>query len=627
MPYPANVATVTVTGTWARSDGSSTPSTGNVTFVPNVRLADGTTGQLIEQVPLVAPLVNGAISAVVIATDDPDLAPSGWAYVVTENIDGQAPVTRILQFPAAQSPVNLATKEGLVPAPGLVGYVALSAVGAPFGVASLDINGDVPLSQLGNAPSGGGGGVPTTRHVDTTAPLGGGGDLSVDRTLTVSGAAAGARGVIQLAGDLAGTADAPTVPGLATKVDSTRHVDTAAPLTGGGDLSGDRTLAVSGATTGARGVVKLAGDLGGTADAPTVPALAAKADLVGGVVPTAQLPAIAVSDYLGAVGSQSAMLALTGQRGDWCARTDQSKNYILSGDDASQLSNWVGLVYPGAPVTSVNGQTGIVVLAASDVGAVPTSRQINSTDGTLTGTGDLSANRDLSVAADKTTQRIEVASAGSLIGTRKRVNFTTTGLTLSVTDNGGSNRVDVGITATPAAIGDRDAAVLGLVAVTIPYTVCNAAATALALANGTMVMQLWRPGAVPIANLGTWLTRAGVTNAGYSGLALYDASGNLIDKTVDMSTLFDDAPPTYIEAALQGGTYQAAADTSYYVAMVAQFSGTTPCVAGVAPTGGNVPAIKGNYPSLLRTGTTSFPSSFTPSSATKNNGSYFMAAS
>jgi polygalacturonase len=60
---------------------------------------------------------------------------------------------------------------------------------------------------------------------------------------------------------------------------STRTIGTSAPLTGGGDLSGDRTLAVSNATVSAVGVVQLAGDLGGTATAPTVPGKASKTSL------------------------------------------------------------------------------------------------------------------------------------------------------------------------------------------------------------------------------------------------------------------------------------------------------------------------------------------------------------
>lgn len=99
--------------------------------------------------------------------------------------------------------------------------------------------------------------------------------------------------------------------------------------------------------------------------------LASKADLVGGVVPTSQIPAIAISEYLGAVASQSAMLALSGQRGDWCIRTDSGSAgaWILAGEPSSTLANWVQIPMPAVPVQSVNGQAGTVILGPGDIGA------------------------------------------------------------------------------------------------------------------------------------------------------------------------------------------------------------------------------------------------------------------
>ena len=96
--------------------------------------------------------------------------------------------------------------------------------------------------------------------------------------------------------------------------------------------------------------------------------LDAKADLVSGVIPTSQLPALAVTEFLGTVSSQTAMLALTGQKGDWCNRTDVSSTFIITGTDPTQISSWTELDYPAADVTSVNSQTGAVVLSASDLG-------------------------------------------------------------------------------------------------------------------------------------------------------------------------------------------------------------------------------------------------------------------
>jgi hypothetical protein len=112
------------------------------------------------------------------------------------------------------------------------------------------------------------------------------------------------KGKLKLAGDLGGSADSPTVPGLANKENlSNKSTDTA--------LGSSDTLyptqnavksyvdtAVSAATipdaTGTiKGKLKLAGDLGGTADSPTVPGLANKLDI----------PTGSSSDYIDGTGA------------------------------------------------------------------------------------------------------------------------------------------------------------------------------------------------------------------------------------------------------------------------------------------------------------------------------------
>ena len=97
-------------------------------------------------------------------------------------------------------------------------------------------------------------------------------------------------------------------------------------------------------------------------------ALAAKADLVDGMVPTNQISAIAITEFLGSVANEADMLALSGQRGDWCNRSDVSKAFVLVAEPASTLANWAAIDYPASPVLSVNGQAGTVVLGKSDVG-------------------------------------------------------------------------------------------------------------------------------------------------------------------------------------------------------------------------------------------------------------------
>lgn len=80
----------------------------------------------------------------------------------------------------------------------------------------------------------------------------------------------------------------------------------------------------------------------------------------GGKIPAAQIPALALSEFLGTVASEAAMLALVGQRGDWCIRTDLVPDsvFILETDDPTQAANWTNVTGPG--VVSVDGNTGAI---------------------------------------------------------------------------------------------------------------------------------------------------------------------------------------------------------------------------------------------------------------------------
>lgn len=105
-------------------------------------------------------------------------------------------------------------------------------------------------------------------------------------------------GLIQLAGDLGGTATAPTVPALSGKAPVANPTFTgtvaipALQITGGtpalnkvltSDASGNATWQTNpgapDATNMVKGLVQLAGDLSGTAAAPSVPGLAGKAPI------------------------------------------------------------------------------------------------------------------------------------------------------------------------------------------------------------------------------------------------------------------------------------------------------------------------------------------------------------
>ena len=96
-------------------------------------------------------------------------------------------------------------------------------------------------------------------------------------------------------------------------------------------------------------------------------------------IPTAQLPAIAITDTF-VVASEAAMLALVAETGDVAIRTDLSKSFILAALPATTLANWKELLSPSAPtlagdvtgpitsntVALVGGKTAALVADAVD---------------------------------------------------------------------------------------------------------------------------------------------------------------------------------------------------------------------------------------------------------------------
>jgi hypothetical protein len=104
-------------------------------------------------------------------------------------------------------------------------------------------------------------------------------------------------------------------------------------------------------------------------------------------VPTAQLPALAITDTF-VVSSQSAQTGLTAEVGDICIRTDESKSYILKTDPASTFANWSELLTPTDTVLSVNTLTGAVTLTTANIADSANKRYV--TDANLTVIGNTS---------------------------------------------------------------------------------------------------------------------------------------------------------------------------------------------------------------------------------------------
>ena len=279
------------------------------------------------------------------ASDDPDIVQTGYSVTVKEALASgagkQYAITPLLSHLDAAIPgINLGTIEvppgsPTVPAP-------MYAKGVAGGVASLDAAAKVPLEQI---PDGVGG-------ASTVAELTDAG--TAGKAVVQAETAADARYVIgaQPAGSYATAAQGALADTAVQPADLTK----AAVGLGSVDDTPDVDKPVSAAPAAA---------------------LAGKADLVGGKLPTSQLPDLAVTSYKGSVANEAAMLALTGEPGDWCTRSDLGTNWVITGADPTLLANWVEMSYPAAPVPSVNGQTGAITIEGIVVGSTAKATPID----------------------------------------------------------------------------------------------------------------------------------------------------------------------------------------------------------------------------------------------------------
>lgn len=204
--------------------------------------------------------------------------------------------------------------------------------GTPNGYASLDGSGKVPVAQLPGASTAWGlitGSIPA--QADLQAAL----DAKEDEAN---------KGVAGGYASLDGSAKVPLAQ-LPTPVPSAWG-----SITGAMSAQTDLTAALN-----AKEVAANKGAVNGYASLDA-----------GGKVPTSQLPAIAITDTF-VVGSQAAMLALSAETGDLAIRTDLGATYILKGSNPALLADWENLLNPAAPVASVNGQTGVVVIGQADI--------------------------------------------------------------------------------------------------------------------------------------------------------------------------------------------------------------------------------------------------------------------
>jgi hypothetical protein len=164
------------------------------------------------------------------------------------------------------------------------------------------------------------------------------------------------------------------------------------------------------------------------------------ASLSGGKVPSSQLPAVGLVTVQTAA-SQAAQLALTTQEGDVVVRTDTSVTYMRNAGTAGTMADFTLLNTPSDAVTSVNGQTGVVVLAKGDVGL---GNVDNTSDATKNAAVASLTNKDLTSGTNTfpTLNQSTTGSAATLTTARTIGTLTGDVTTAGSTFNGSANNTN-----------------------------------------------------------------------------------------------------------------------------------------------------------------------------------------
>jgi hypothetical protein len=252
MPLPNDVPLVTINGD-IRNPVTGAPANGVVAFSNPSFLRDATSNVLLGTTIYRATLNFGTFTVALPATDAANIAPLNWLWTVEVTTDVGSTLFQF-SLPSSPSTVSFSSLIPVSTPPTVLTYIPITQKGAPGGVATLTGPGNtVPTSQL---PAAGNGTVTSVSNVDGT--------IVVTGTPTVApvvsvGTIAQSQ-VTTLVSDLAAkyvkpgpgipstdlTAAVQTSLGAAnTAVQPARQVISGTGLSGGGDLSADRTLTVA----------------------------------------------------------------------------------------------------------------------------------------------------------------------------------------------------------------------------------------------------------------------------------------------------------------------------------------------------------------------------------------------
>lgn len=302
--------------------------------------------------------------------------------------------------------------------------------------------------------------TPTSRNVNTTSPLQGGGTLAADLTLTIADASTSAKGAVQLAtsGEVSAS--------KAVKADDSRLSDSRSP-------TAHKTSHQSGGSDQLN-----VGGLDGVLNQPQRVRIYKNSVLAGtrssiNLIEGSNVTITATDDGVG--DEVEITIASTGGGGGGSGNTFQTIACPSGTNPVADSTSDTLTLAATAPVTITgNSTTDTITIAVSDASTsakgvvelatdgetasgvvvqgndarlsnsrVPTAHASSHQDG---GSDEISVTGLSGLLGDP--QKVEIAQSGSLIGTRKRVNFVPgSNITLTTADDSGNNRVNVTIAA------------------------------------------------------------------------------------------------------------------------------------------------------------------------------------
>lgn len=103
------ITQIVVTATFGAPDDTS-PVLGQVTFQLSAAITDSATGEIVEPAPIVARIVDNALSVLLAANNNPTTVPPTTTYDVTEALVGATPrsYSVVVPYDAAAGTITLA---------------------------------------------------------------------------------------------------------------------------------------------------------------------------------------------------------------------------------------------------------------------------------------------------------------------------------------------------------------------------------------------------------------------------------------------------------------------------------------------------------------------------------------